>query len=99
LQEVVRLRNDSEYIAEQDNSFKNIECKNVELQFYIQSLEERDTCKHCDASFKNRGSAYNSLSYTQKQRKLKDLKANAEKALWFLESFGLKLDKLSLMEL
>jgi hypothetical protein len=27
------------------------------------------------------------------------LKTNAEKALWFLESFGLKLDKLSLIDI
>ena len=38
------------------------------------------------------------MSTTQKQRKLKEIKSNADKALWFLESFGLKLEKLTLSD-
>ncbi len=38
------------------------------------AVVNRDVCKHCDSNYSNNGRAYNEVSYTQKQRKLKELK-------------------------
>ena len=50
-------------------------------------------------TLKNRGSTCDKVSNTQKQRKLKELRTNAQKALWFLESFGFKLSNITLTDL
>ena len=78
---------------------ENVNDENEALQAHIQTLLERDCCKHCDSTKANKGLTYDSVSKTQKQRKLKELKTNVGKSLWFLETFGLKLDSLSLIVL
>ena len=83
LQQVSELRQDTDCVAELEESFKVIADGNDELQEYVQTLVERDCCKHCDSNYRNKGSTYDKVSYTQKQRKLKELKSNAERALWF----------------
>ena len=70
-------------------------CRHICKPFW----KETSCCKHCDSTNANKGHTYDSVSKTQKQRKLKELKTNAEKSLWFLETFGLKLDSLSLIAL
>lgn len=83
LEEKCELQNSKE---DQVASYIELEDENVQLQEYVLHLLERESCKFCDSSCKNRGKTYNNVSYTQKQRKIKELKTSAEKALWFLES-------------
>lgn len=97
LQEVAELRQNTQRAAELEQSYSEISNQNDKLKEYIDSLVDRDCCKHCDSQYSNNGRTYNEVSYTQKQRKLKELKTNSERALWFLESFGFKLDKLLLI--
>lgn len=97
LQEVAELRQNTQRAAELEQSYSEISNQNDKLKGYIDSLVDRDCCKHCDSQYSNNGRTYNEVSYTQKQRKLKELKTNSERALWFLESFGFKLDKLLLI--
>ena len=99
LQQVSELRQDTDRVAELEKSFKEIADENDELKEYVQTLVERNYCKHCDSTYKNKGSTYDKVSYTKKQRKLKELKINTERTLWFLETFGFKLDKLSQIDL
>ena len=99
VQDVLKLTNDKHHTTELEQSLSNVHDENEQLQAYIQTLVDRDTCKHCDTSFANRGSTYDKVSYTQKQRKLKELKTNMERALWFLESFGFNIESLSLVAL
>lgn len=98
LQEVAELRQDTQRAAELEQSCNEISYQNDKLKEYVDALVDRDCCKHCDSSYNNNGRTYNEVSYTQKQRKLKELKTNAERALWFLESFGFRLDTLSLID-
>lgn len=99
VEEVLEFTQDRRRITELEQSVENVNDENEALQAYIQTLLERDCCKHCDSTNANKGLTYDSVSKTQKQRKLKELKTNAEKSLWFLETFGLKLDSLSLIAL
>lgn len=98
LTEVLKLKQDINYTAELEQSLKATKDENVELQAYIQTLVEREYCKHCTSSYANKGSTYDKVKYTQKQKKLKELKSYAERALWFMETFGLKLDSLTLTD-
>jgi hypothetical protein len=98
LQEIVELHNNKQDLVELEQSFTKLEDENAQLQEYVLNLLERESCKFCDSSCKNKGNPYDKVSYTQKQRKLKELKTSAEKALWFIETCGLKLDSLSLLD-
>jgi myosin heavy subunit len=98
LQEVAELRQTTQRAADLEQSYSEISDQNDKLKEYVDSLVDRDSCKHCDSNYRNNGRTYNEVSYTQKQRKLKLLKSNSERALWFLESFGFKLDKLFLSD-
>jgi CRISPR/Cas system endoribonuclease Cas6 (RAMP superfamily) len=71
---------------------------NYHLPNFGNISNDSDSSKHCDSNYRNNGCTYNEVSYTQKQRKLKVLKSNSERALWFLKSFGFKLDKLFLSD-
>ena len=99
VQDVQKLVRDKHHTSELEHSLNNAQNENEQLQAYIQTLVDRDSCKHCDSSFANRGSTYDKVSYTQKQRKLKELKTNTERSLWFLESFGFNIESLSLIAL
>lgn len=99
LQEVAELRQDTQRAAELEQSCNEVSNQNDKLKAYVDTLVHRDCCKHCDSSYANNGRTYSEVSYTQRQRKLKELKTNAERAVWFLESFGFKLDKLCLIDL
>jgi hypothetical protein len=97
LKDVAELKQNADRDAGLEQAFTEAEDKNKELQEYIEKLIERDSCKHCD-SYSNKGNTYDKVSYTQQRRKLKELKSNAEKALWFLKTFGFEIDKISLID-
>ncbi len=99
VQDVLKLTQDKKCTTELEQSLQDVHDENERLEAYIQTLLDRDCCKHCDSSLANKGSTYDKVSYTQKQRKLKELKTSAERALWFLESFGLNINSLSLTAL
>ena len=95
---MIELRQTTQRAADFEQSYSEISNQNDKLKEYVDSLVDRDSCTHCDSNYRNNGRTYNEVSYTQKQRKLKVLKSNSERALWFLESFGFKLDKLFLSD-
>ena len=97
LKDVAELKQNADRDAGLEQAFTEAEDKNKELQEYIEKLIERDSCKHC-YSHGNKGNTYDKVSYTQQRRKLKELKSNAEKALWFLKTFGFEIDKISLID-
>lgn len=98
LTEVIQLKQEINYVGELEQSLQATEDENIELRTYTQTLVERDSCKHCTSSYANKVGTYDEVKYTQKQRKLKELKSHAERALWFMDTFGLKLDSLTLTD-
>ena len=85
IQEVLAEKNIRSELQESVVDLENI---NTDLKKYIQSLEEKECCSSCDRSYSNKGKSFHEVSATQKQRKIKEIKSHAEKALWFLESLG-----------
>ena len=98
LKEVAELTNNVGRLSEHKRSFTKLSDENKELQEYVQTLLEKERCSHCDSTYTNKGATYDKVSYTQKRRKLKELKTYSEQALWFLETFAFKIDKLSLTD-
>ena len=47
---------------------------------------------------KNRGHQLHEVGKRQRSRKIKELKTRAERALWFLESFGLSLESIRMKD-
>ena len=72
VQDVLKLTQDKKCTTELEQSLQDVHDENERLQAYIQTLLDRDCCKHCDSSLANKGSTYDKVSYTQKQRKLKE---------------------------
>lgn len=75
--------------------------ENIELKRYIdnlESLQESHACNNCNEELKNSGKNISEVGGRQKIRKMKLLSTRAERALWFVESFGLKLHSLSLVD-
>ena len=66
---------------------------NKELSEYIQKIADLN-----EATLPNYGKKIDQLGERQRSRKIKELKGRAELALWFLESYGLKLTCLKVME-
>ncbi len=62
--------------------------KNSQLQSYIDSIGQ-------DIEFENRSGKVNEVCDRQQRRKLKELKTHVEQALWFAETFALKLQTVS----
>jgi len=69
-----------------------------------QMLTETESLKNCIEKLKKNngtdknGKELSTLSPTTKWRYLKDLKTRAQKALWFLRAYGLKLNSLEVEE-
>jgi len=68
--------------------------ENIKLKEYIDFIED----KLIDEDLRNNGKKLSEVGPRQKIRKIKELTTNVEKALWFVESFGLKLDVLLLLD-
>ena len=62
--------------------------ENEKLHAYIKKLGE-------NVDFGNNGKTINEVGERHQRRKLKELKTNVEKALWFTETFGLSLNSVT----
>ena len=93
VKEVAELTNNVDHLSEHEKSFTKLSDENNELQEYVQTLLEKKRCSHCDSMYTNKGATYDKVSHIQK-RKLKELRTYSEEALWFLGTFGFKIDKL-----
>ena len=71
---------------------------NEGLKEYIDYLEDSVICGNCSDTLRNTGKPLNEVSARQVTRKIKELKATAQKALWFLQSFGLTLDSIKVRD-
>ncbi len=66
--------------------------ENQELKEYLDFIEEILGCTSCSSNLQNTGEQ-------QKRRKVKEPKTRSERALWFMESFGFKLDSIKIEDL
>ena len=72
--------------------------ENKELTEYLDFLEDVLVCTNCSGNLKNTSRPINQVGEQQVRRKIKEVKTRAEKALWFLESFGLSLDTIKVKD-
>lgn len=68
---------------------------NATLANQIEQIEHLNVCRNCAPNLENHSKELNEVGIRQRQRKIKELSTKAEKALWFLESYGVTLDSLS----
>ena len=101
-EEIISTRDKMESLTMQLDTAKKLnEAKEQELKIlYAQIIEER---KHAEqktqltekakefTEFANTGKPVHELRIRQQQRKKKEIQNKAQKALWFLESFGFRL--------
>lgn len=66
--------------------------ENIDLRKYLDHLEEQVVCSNCSGNLSNCSKHIHEFGERHKSRKLKLLRTRAEKALWFVESFGATLD-------
>lgn len=59
-------------------------------------MQEHNVFQNCTQELGNRGNKINNVRTRQQQRKVKELKTKAERALWFLDSYGVTSKCLSL---
>ncbi len=78
----------SELQTEKEENYK-LKGENQALKDYIQRLKDSNVTE-------NRGGTIDEVKRTQTYYKLKELKGKTEAALWFVESYGLKIDKILL---
>ena len=72
--------------------------QNRELSAYLDHLEDNLVCINCTDILKNRGHQLHEVGKRQRNRKIKELKTRAERALWFLETFGLALESIQMKD-
>lgn len=72
--------------------------ENADLKNYLDHLEEQVVCSNCSGDLANQSKPIHQLGERQKIRKIKVLGTRAEKALWFMNSFGAKLDSLTVVD-
>ena len=72
--------------------------ENEGLKEYIDYHEDSVVCGNCSDTLRNTGKPLNEVSARQVTRKIKELKTTAQKALWFLQSFGLTLDSIKVRD-
>ena len=72
--------------------------ENEHLFKYIEHIEELNTCRNCSSTLENKSHTVSEVGERQRQRKLKEVKTRAQRALWFIESYGLKIHSLSLSD-
>jgi hypothetical protein len=80
---------------ERDYAFQ----ENQELKEYLDFIEETTVCTSCSSNLQNTGQPVEKVGERQKRRKVKELKTRSERALWFMESFGFKLDSIKIEDL
>ena len=69
--------------------------ENTTLVDYVNNLEKLNVCHSCTDSFENKSKTVSNVGPRQRQRKLKELTTKAERALWFLESYGVTTKSLT----
>jgi chromosome segregation ATPase len=72
-----------------------LEEKNATLVSQIEWIEQFNVCSNCEPNLANHSKELNEVGVRQWQRKIKELSTKPEKALWFLESYGVTLDRIS----
>jgi len=80
-----------EDLAEANTKIDNLCAENEKLQSYVEKLGE-------DIDFGNNGKTLNEVRKRQQRRKLRELKTNFERALWFAETFGVTLNSVTFSE-
>jgi hypothetical protein len=68
---------------------------NATLASQIKYIEDLNVCRNCAPVLENSSQPLTDVGTRQRLRKIKELKTKAEKALWFLDSYGVTLDTLS----
>ncbi len=68
--------------------------ENATLASQIKHIEDLNVCRNCGL-LENSSKPLTDVGTRQRQRKIKELKTKAEKALWFLDSYGVTLDTFS----
>ncbi len=95
LQELLSARDEINILeTEADQAFT----ENKELTEYIKHIEETLTCSNCSTGLENAGQPINEVGERQRRRIVRELKTQSERALWFLESFGFKLDSVKVKD-
>ena len=61
----------------------------------LKVLNDQIVCSNCANGLENSSKTIDQIGPRQHQRKVKELKTKAERALWFLESYGVHLKTLS----
>ena len=95
LQELLSARDEIKILeSEANQAFM----ENKELIEYIKHIEESLTCGNCSTSLENTEKPIHEVGERQGRRIVKELKTQSERALWFLESFGFKLDSVKVKD-
>lgn len=84
MQEKELREKDSTSLIEANADLQKIERENVKLWEYFDKICELKGSENC-------GKIFSEVKERQQRRKIKELKTYVEKALWFAETFGLKL--------
>lgn len=80
-----------ERIEELFADLKLVNKENAHLSQYVEKLEKIE-------KLENTGKKFTEVHEKQQQRKLRELKTKAERALWFTETFGLRLSSLEFLD-
>ncbi|EDO33219.1 predicted protein [Nematostella vectensis] len=87
-EEIVRMKESQREVEEeQEKLFKDIETledENFYLRKYVDKIQELE-------EMTNTSKRLDQLKDRQQRRKIKELKTNVERALWFAKAFGLRL--------
>ena len=84
VESTARKEKATENLTEANTKVESLVTENEELHSYVKKLGG-------NADFGNNGKTLSEVGERHQRRKLKELKANVEKALWFTETFGLSL--------
>ena len=68
--------------------------ENQELREYLDFIEE--VHGECSPNLENTGKPVDQIGERQKRRKVKELRTKCERALWFMETFGFKLNSIKI---
>ena len=84
VQAQIAIEEKQEKLSSAQTQAENLKLENAYLSKYVQKIEELE-------GFKNTGKLLTEVKERQQRRKLKELKNNVEKALWFATTLGLLL--------
>lgn len=73
-----------------------IEEENAALAKHVKYIEDLNVCQNCESYLENHAKKINDVGTRQRQRKVKELTTKVDRALWFLQSYGVTAQTLSL---